>query len=69
MPRDEIICQKCSKNKVEDEVQFLIKCSENKVVREQLFIQISQKCKIFTFLSNEQKLFWMLNCEDQIKAS
>ena len=45
---------------------FLIKCSENKVAREQLFQQISQKCKNFISLSNEQKLFWMLNCEDQV---
>ena len=44
---------------------FLIKCSENKVARKQLFLQISQKCKNFTSLSNEHKLFWMLNCEDQ----
>ena len=65
VPRDERICQKCSENEIGDEVHFLIKCSENKVVREQLFLQISQKCKNFTFLSNEQKLFCMLNCEDQ----
>ena len=51
--------------KVSDEVHFLIKCSENKVAREQLFLQISQKCKNFTSLSNEQKIFWMLSCEDQ----
>ena len=65
VPRDERICQKCSENEIEDEVHFLIKCSENKVAREQLFLQISQKCKKFTSLSNENKLFWMLNCEDQ----
>ena len=51
--------------KVSDEVYFLIKCSENKVARQQLFQQISQKCKNFTSLSNEQKIFWMLSCEDQ----
>jgi hypothetical protein len=38
---------------IEDEVHFLIKCSENKVAREQLFLQIYQKCKNFTSLSNE----------------
>ena len=65
MHRDERICQKCSENEIEDEIHFLFKCSENKVGREQLFLQISQKCKNFTSLSNEQKLVWMLNCEDQ----
>jgi superfamily II helicase len=45
VPRDERICQQCSENEIEDEVHFLIKCSENKVVREQLFLLISQKCK------------------------
>ena len=50
VPRDERICQKCSENEIEDE---------------QLFLQIYQKCKNFTSLSNEHKLFWMLSCEDQ----
>jgi hypothetical protein len=50
VPRDERICQKCSENEIEDE---------------QLFLQIYQKCKKFTSLSNEHKLFWMLSCEDQ----
>ena len=42
--------------KVSDEVHFLIKCSENKVAREQLFLQISQKCKNFYFLVKWTKI-------------
>ena len=58
MPRNERICQKCSENEIEDEVYFLIKCSENKVAREQLFLQISQKYKNFTSVSQKNKNYF-----------
>jgi hypothetical protein len=53
-----------SLNHIEDEAHFLIKCDKLNNKREELFKLISSKVKNFTKLFNNQKLYYILTCQD-----
>ena len=48
-----------------DETHFLTRCPKFSGERDDLFNSISAKVKNFTNLSDKNKLFWLLNCENQ----
>ena len=64
IPRNERLRKNCSANEIEDEALFLIKCDKLNNKREELFNLVSSKVKNFTKLSNNQKLYYILTCED-----
>ena len=51
---------------IEDETHFLTRCPKFSGERDDLFHSISTKVNFFfTNLSDKNKLFWLLNCENQ----
>lgn len=60
------LCQQCNSGEVEDEKHFLLKCSKYNNERVDLYKTISESCKNFVRLDDDQKLIWLLNCEDII---
>jgi hypothetical protein len=65
IPRNERICKNCTNQEIEDETHFLTRCPTFSGERGDLFNSISAKVKNFTNLSDKNKLFWLLNCENQ----
>ena len=60
-PREQRICKKCPSLEVEDEYHLLFRCSVYNSLRENLFNLVLQHCGVFTNLSDENKLIWLLN--------
>ena len=54
----------CMCYEIEDEDHFIIRCNDLTKEREELFELISSKVKYFTHLQDNQKLLWILNCEE-----
>ena len=48
----------------EDEYHLLLRCSVYNSLRENLFNLVLQHCGVFTNLSDENKLIWLLNNEN-----
>ena len=65
IPRNERICKNYTNQEIEDETHFLTRCQKFSGERDDLFNSISAKVKNFTNLSDKNKLFWLLNCENQ----
>ena len=63
-PREQRICKKCPSLEVEDEYHLLLRCSVYNSLRENLFNLVLQHCGVFTNLSDEYKLIWLLNNEN-----
>ena len=63
-PREQRICKKCPSLEVEDEYHLLLRCSVYNSLRENLFNLVLQHCGVFTNLSDENKLIWLLNNEN-----
>jgi hypothetical protein len=63
--RNKRICKNCTNQEIEDETHFLTRCQKFSGERDDLFNSISAKVKYFTNLSDKNKLFWLLNCENQ----
>ena len=66
IPRNERLCKNCNQNAIEDESHFLIKCDKFNEERKDIFSQLNSKVQLQNLhqLSDEQKLFFILNCED-----
>jgi hypothetical protein len=54
----------CTNQEIENETHFLTRCPKFSGERDDLFNSISAKVKNFTNLSDKNKLFWLLNCEN-----
>jgi hypothetical protein len=63
--RNKRICKNCTNQEIEDETHFLTRCQKFSGERDELFKSISAKVENFTNLSDKNKLFWLLNCENQ----
>lgn len=64
IPRNERICKKCSSGCVEDEIHFLTSCEKFNSDRDALFDFVCHKMPNFTLLDNQQKIIYLLSCED-----
>ena len=64
-PRNERLCTKCSSNTIENELHFLITCVKYDYERQEIFKLIDSKYHNFSTLNTEQKLYWLLNCEEK----
>ena len=64
IPRHERICKNCTRNVVEDEIHFLIQCDKFSQEREKLLKLVYSKVNKFSDLSEKEKFYWILNCED-----
>ena len=64
-PRNERLCTKCSSNTIENELHFLITCVKYDCERQEIFKLIDSKYHNFSTLNTEQKLYWLLNCEEK----
>jgi hypothetical protein len=60
------VFKNCSANEIEDEAHFLIKCDKLNNKTDELFKLISSKVKNFTKLSNNQKLYYILTCINNV---
>lgn len=57
------LCDQC--HVLEDELHFLIECSKYNTQREELFNIVSNSCQIFSTLSNENKMIYLMSCENE----
>lgn len=64
VPRNERICKNCTLSEIEDETHFLTRCTKFSHDRGVLFNLISSRVNQFSNLSDKDKLFWLLNCEN-----
>ena len=64
IPRHERICKNCTRNVVEDEIHFLIQCDKFSQEREKFLKLVYSKVNAFSNLSEKEKFYWILNCED-----
>ena len=64
IPRDQRLCTKCSMNVIEDEKHTLFECLSFVTERENMINVIQRHCINFSHLNNENKLLWVLNCEN-----
>ena len=55
----------CTNQEIEDETHFLTRFPKFSGERDDLFNSMSAKVKTFSNLSDKNKLFWLLNCENQ----
>ena len=67
IPRNERICKNCTNQEIEDVTHFLTRCPKfSGGERGSFQFHIDQlKLNFFTNLSDKNKLFWLLNCENQ----
>ena len=63
--RADRLCSKCSLGVLGDEKHFLFECPAFNTSRESFIGLASDICKNFGGLSNPNKYFWLLNCEDE----
>lgn len=64
IPRNDRLCKKCSENKIEDEIHFLLKCPLLNDKRAEIINLSNFKSKHYKQLSDSDKLIWILNNED-----
>ena len=64
IPSHQRLCGQCDSGEVEDEIHFLLHCSKFANERHELFKVISNSCKTFLSLRPQEKLYWLMNCED-----
>ena len=64
IPSQNRFCVKCSTNEVEDETHFLFSCTKHVIDRNNLYEVISKTCPNFMGLSHNNKLIWLMGCED-----
>jgi hypothetical protein len=57
------LCNHC--NELEDEEHFLIKCIKHSEKRQKLFEKVGNSCPNFNSLTSENKLIYLLSCEDE----
>jgi hypothetical protein len=55
----------CTSGEIDDEKYFLISCSTCPEIRTELFSRINNICQNFHVLNPEQKLYWLLNSENE----
>ena len=61
-PVNQRICRRCNAS-TDSELHFLFECGLFTSQREQLFINLTENCPLFTTLSDENKLQYLLNSE------
>ena len=59
IPREERLCRTC--NAIEDEAHFILKCSKNQNLRKSLFDKILTDYDQFIYLTDDQKIKYLLN--------
>ena len=57
-------CKICSQDFIEDEIHFIFECQRYKSERKILFSYIDGICPNFRYLSNENKLVWLMTNEN-----
>lgn len=57
------LCKVCKSNEVEDEKHFIFSCNKYSLLRKEFFNKISDLCRNFSALSQDSKLFWLMNNE------
>ena len=57
-------CSKCSLCVLGDEIHFLLECPTYQASREHLITLVVNNCRNFNMMSNSDKFFWLLNCEN-----
>jgi hypothetical protein len=62
-PRDERLCSGCLK--VEKEVHFLFECNSYSTLRDDFIKSISSIVPNYLKLNNDQKLIYLMTCEDK----
>ena len=65
IPRSGRICLRCDSGEIDDEIHFLFKCNTYNTQRNHLFETIEKSCGNFTGLNLENKLLWLLSCENE----
>lgn len=63
-PLEERICEKCFSDNIEDETHFLFECSFYNYKRQCLLNNIYTQCPNFKYLSNQDKLVWLMTMEN-----
>ena len=63
--RQDRLCLRCTSGEIDDEKHFLISCSTCPVIRTEMFSRINNICQNFDVLDPEQKLYWLLNNENE----
>lgn len=63
--RQDRLCLRCTSGEVDDEKHFLISCSTCPEIRTEMFSRINNICQNFHVLNPEQKLYWLLNNENE----
>ena len=63
--RQDRLCLRCTSGEIDDEKHFLISCSTCPVIRTEMFSRINNICQNFHVLNPEQKLYWLLNNENE----
>ena len=57
IPENLRMCQRCSSNKVENEIHFLFECNLNKNLRQHFFQDVEAKCSKFLDLIKSEKSY------------
>jgi hypothetical protein len=52
-------------DEINDEKHFLLSCSTCPVIRTEMFSRINNICQNFHVLNPEQKIYWLLNNENE----
>ena len=63
--RQDRLCLRCTTGEIDDEKHFLISCSTCPVIRTEMFSRINNICQNFHVHNSEQKLYWLLNNENE----
>ncbi|KAK3107890.1 hypothetical protein FSP39_024531 [Pinctada imbricata] len=63
-PVENRLCRNCASGEIEDEVHVLIRCTQYTDKRQEVFETVGDICKNFNILSDENKLLYLLNSED-----
>lgn len=63
--RSDRICSKCSMGVLGDEIHFMLECPTYQAFREPLLTYVVNNCRNFNMMSNSNKYFWLLNCENE----
>jgi hypothetical protein len=63
--RQDRLCLRCTSGEIDDEKHFLISCSTCPEIRTEMFNRINNICKNFHVLNPEQKLYWLLDNENE----
>ena len=65
IPRPSRTCLRCSSGEIDDEVHFLLKCDAFSTKRKSLLDCILKTCMNFSKLADENKLQWLMVCENE----